>query len=62
MRAHAVTPLEEASRARLRDIHLQSIKELEDGLAPELVDELERLSLPFNNETPSESELRIAQA
>ncbi len=55
-------PLDEASRARLRDIHLQSIKELEDGLAPELVDELERLSLPFNNETPSESELRIAQA
>ena len=55
-------PLDEASRARLRDIHLQSIKELEDGLAPELVDELERLSLPFNDETPSDSELRIAQA
>ncbi len=55
-------PLDEASRARLRDIHLQSIKELEDGLAPELIDELERLSLPFDGETPSESELRIAQA
>ncbi|AXT86370.1 DUF2587 domain-containing protein [Aeromicrobium sp. A1-2] len=55
-------PLDEASRARLRDIHLQSIKELEDGLAPELVDELERLSLPFDGETPSEGELRIAQA
>jgi len=55
-------PLDEASRVRLRDIHLQSIKELEDGLAPELVDELERLSLPFDQETPSEGELRIAQA
>ena len=55
-------PLDEASRARLRDIHLQSIKELEDGLAPELIDELERLSLPFDGDTPSESELRIAQA
>jgi len=55
-------PLDEASRARLRDIHLQSIKELEDGLAPELIDELERLSLPFGGETPSDSELRIAQA
>ncbi|KRC65451.1 hypothetical protein ASE12_12215 [Aeromicrobium sp. Root236] len=55
-------PLDEASRARLRDIHLQSIKELEDGLAPELVEELERLSLPFDGETPSEGELRIAQA
>lgn len=55
-------PLDEASRARLREIYDQSIKELEDGLAPELVDELERLSLPFDSATPSESELRIAQA
>jgi hypothetical protein len=55
-------PLDEASRARLREIHQASIKELEQGLAPELVDELERLSLPFNEVTPSEAELRIAQA
>jgi hypothetical protein len=55
-------PLDEASRARLREIHEQSIHELEDGLAPELVDELERLNLPFAEGTPSESELRIAQA
>jgi hypothetical protein len=55
-------PLDEASRARLADIHHSSIKELEQGLAPELVEELERLSLPFASETPSESELRIAQA
>lgn len=56
------SPLDEKSRARLREIHEQSIKELEDGLAPELVDELERLSLPFSEDAPSESELRIAQA
>jgi len=56
-------PLDEKSRARLREIHQSSIKELEDGLAPELVDELERLSLPFaENELPSEAELRVAQA
>jgi hypothetical protein len=55
-------PLDEASRARLRDIHASSITELEQGLAPELVEELERLSLPFGSETPSEPELRIAQA
>jgi Protein of unknown function (DUF2587) len=56
-------PLDEKSRARLKEIHASSIKELEDGLAPELVDELERLSLPFaEDEVPSESELRIAQA
>ena len=56
-------PLDEKSRARLKEIHTSSIKELEDGLAPELVEELERLSLPFTeNELPSEAELRIAQA
>ena len=55
-------PLDEASRARLAQIHSSSIKELEQGLAPELVEELERLSLPFTSETPSDSELRIAQA
>ena len=56
-------PLDEASRNRLRDIHRASIAELESGLAPELVEELERLSLPFTEEaTPSEGELRIAQA
>ena len=56
-------PLDEKSRARLAEIHQSSIKELEDGLAPELVEELDRLSLPFaENETPSEAELRVAQA
>jgi hypothetical protein len=56
-------PLDEASRTRLREIHQRSITELEDGLAPELRDELERLSLPFEGDTPpSEAELRIAQA
>jgi hypothetical protein len=56
-------PLDDASRARLRDIHTRSIKELESGLAPELIEELERLSLPFSTEsTPTDAELRIAQA
>jgi hypothetical protein len=56
-------PLDEASRNRLREIHKRSIAELEDGLAPELREELERLSLPFTEgNTPSDAELRIAQA
>jgi hypothetical protein len=56
-------PLDEAARVRLKQIHATSIKELEDGLAPELVEELERLSLPFTEDgIPSEAELRIAQA
>lgn len=56
-------PLDEASRNRLRDIHATSIRELEDGLAPELREELDRLTLPFNEDAvPSDAELRIAQA
>ncbi|NUT35922.1 MAG: bacterial proteasome activator family protein [Hamadaea sp.] len=56
-------PLDEAGRQRLKEIHRRSIVELEDGLAVELRDELERLSLPFDEaSTPSEAELRIAQA
>nr|WP_305778088.1 bacterial proteasome activator family protein [Jatrophihabitans sp. GAS493] len=55
-------PLDEAGRSRLREIHESSIRELEQGLAPELRDELHRLTLPFQNEVPSEAELRIAQA
>ncbi|MGD9527173.1 bacterial proteasome activator family protein [Pseudonocardia sp.] len=56
-------PLDEASRNRLREIHENSIKELEQGLAPDLREELHRLSLPFTDDSiPSESELRIAQA
>ncbi len=55
-------PLDEAGRARLREIHEKSIHELEEGLSPELRDELERLTLPFGGEVPSEAELRIAQA
>lgn len=56
-------PLDEASRTRLAAIHRSSIAELEQGLAPELVEELERISLPFSEDsTPTEAELRIAQA
>jgi hypothetical protein len=55
-------PLDEASRTRLASIYDSSINELKSGLAPELVEELERMSSPFTSETPSEAELRIAQA
>jgi hypothetical protein len=56
-------PLDEASRRRLMEIHRSSIVELEQGLAPELVAELDRLTLPFGeHDTPTDAELRIAQA
>ncbi|WP_229661886.1 proteasome activator [Phycicoccus endophyticus] len=56
------SPLDDRGRARLADIHDRSIAELKDGLAPELVAELERIALPFKDEQPSDAELRIAQA
>jgi Protein of unknown function (DUF2587) len=55
-------PLDEAGRTRLAEIHRRSISELEEGLAPELIEELERITLPFDDEAPSDAELRIAQA
>ncbi len=55
-------PLDEAGRARLAEIHRRSIEELKTGLAPELVDELDRIALPFGETAPSDAELRIAQA
>jgi len=55
-------PLDEASRDRLREIYEQSVRELADGLSPDLAAELDRVSIPFDTGTPSESELRIAHA
>ena len=56
-------PLDEAGRARLASIHERSIEELKKGLAPELVEELSAIALPFDDATtPSEAELRVAQA
>lgn len=54
--------LDDDSRARLRDIYETSIKELAEVLSPELKEELARLSLPFDKETPSDAELRVAHA
>ena len=55
-------PLDEASRGRLKEIYEQSIRELADGLSPDLVAELDRISIPFDSDTPSDAELRIAHA
>jgi hypothetical protein len=56
-------PLDEKSRARLQKIYDTSVKELAEGLSPDLRDELDRLSSPFEGvEPPTDAELRIAQA
>ena len=55
-------PLDEAGRARLREIYEISISELSDALSPDLGGELARMAMPFSGDVPSESELRVAQA
>jgi hypothetical protein len=55
-------PLDEAGRSRLREIYETSVRELSACLADELRDELARLSSPFESPSPSEAELRVAQA
>jgi hypothetical protein len=55
-------PLDSASRSRMRDIYETSVRELADGLSPDLAAELDRLALPFETDIPSDSELRVAQA
>ena len=55
-------PLDDKSRVRLREIYEQSIRDLSEGLSPDLVAELAALALPFDSDAPSDAELRIAQA
>jgi Protein of unknown function (DUF2587) len=55
-------PLDDAGRRALKEIHERSVHELEEILSPDLREELTEVTLPFSGETPSESELRVAQA
>jgi hypothetical protein len=56
-------PLDEASRARLREIYDTSLRELQEGLSPDLSAELARMAPPFHPESvPTDAELRVAQA
>jgi hypothetical protein len=54
--------LDEPGRTRLREIYEQSVRELETALSDDLSKELDRMSIPFGEGVPTESELRVAQA
>lgn len=57
------TDLDLGGRHRLREIYDTSVSELCKALSPDLQDELSSLVMPFgDDEVPSESELRVAQA
>jgi len=55
-------PLDEAGRARLREIYETSVRELAECISDDLRDELARLTSPFEAPAPTEAELRVAQA
>ena len=56
-------PLDDASRGRLREMYELSIAELSEGLSQNLREELVKVTVPFRpDQTPSEAELRVAQA
>jgi hypothetical protein len=53
--------IDEAGRARLREIYLRSFDELKEVLSPDLQEELAVLVPPMEA-VPTESEIRVAQA
>jgi hypothetical protein len=55
-------PLDDASRSRLKEIYETSVRELAGGLSPDLRAELERMTMPFEQDAPSDAELRVAKA
>jgi hypothetical protein len=55
-------PLDEQGRTRMREIYATSLQELSTALSGDLADELGRIAPPLESETPSEAELRVAQA
>ncbi len=55
-------PLDEGGRQRLATVHAKSVEELRGVLSDELQDEFDEIMIPLNDESASESELRVAQA
>jgi hypothetical protein len=55
-------PLDDAGRSRLLSIYERSLEELKGVLSEDLREELDAVFVPINQESPSEAELRIAQA
>ena len=54
--------LDVPGRDRLKAIYEESIEQLAETMSPDLRDELARLAPPFADDTPTEPELRVAQA
>ena len=55
-------PIDEKGRARLAEVHRQSVEELREVLSDDLQDEFDQVMLPLGGENASDAEIRIAQA
>jgi proteasome activator-like protein len=55
-------PLDQEGRTRMGEIYSTSVEELRTALSGDLAAELDRITPPLDKETPSEAELRVAQA
>lgn len=55
-------PIDEKGRDRLAAVHSATLEELREMLSPDLLNEFDEVMVPINQATPSEAELRIAQA
>ena len=53
---------DESGRGMLKEVHERALRELCEVLSPDLQEELKELVMPFEDGTPSESELLIGQA
>jgi hypothetical protein len=54
--------IDSAARDRLRVVHERALEQLRSVLSDDLQDELTELTLPFEDGTPTDSEIRVAQA
>jgi hypothetical protein len=54
--------MDDVGRQRLLDVYHRSIDELRDVLSDDLKEELDSIFVPLERETPTEPEIRVAQA
>jgi len=54
--------MDDLGRQRLLAVYHRSIDELRDVLSDDLKDELDSIFVPLESETPTEAEIRVAQA
>lgn len=55
-------PLDERGRARLAEVHSQTLSELREVLSEDLQEEFDQVMMPIEGEGATEAEIRVAQA